>query len=107
MACGPAQALRQVGAGLGLVVVDGLLAEEHQIGLLRLDHPREQRRDHHRVERAVVADQDGAIRAHGQAARSSAWNLSVPIATATTSPPCRSRSRSASSTAISSKGLSL
>jgi hypothetical protein len=57
---------RQPLAGLVLVVVDRLLAHEHQVRPLLLDHLLQDGRDHHRVEGAVVADQHGPIGAHGQ-----------------------------------------
>jgi len=53
-------------AGLVLVVVDRLLAHEHQVRLLLLHELLQDGRDHHRVERAVVLHQDAPVGAHGQ-----------------------------------------
>jgi hypothetical protein len=46
------------------VVVDGLLAEEHEVGPVPLEHLPEQRRHDHGVERPVVPDQHAAVRPH-------------------------------------------
>ena len=94
-------------AGLVLVVVDRLLAEEHEIGPLLQGHLLEERRGRTRVERPVVPHEDAAIGAHGERRASSLTDVAPPIETTTTSPPCASRRRSASSTAISSKGFIL
>ena len=62
----PAEQRRQHLAGLVGVVVDRLLAEDDQAGLLGLDHALQHLGDAERLDLLVDLDQDGAVGAHGE-----------------------------------------
>jgi len=63
----PGEVARQQLAHLVVVAIDGLLAHDHEVGLLALHHRLQRARHQVGVQRGVVAsDQDGAIGAHGQ-----------------------------------------
>ena len=62
----PAEQRRQHLAGLIAVVVDRLLAEDDQTGLLRVSDGFEDFRHRQRLDRAFGLDQDAAVGAHGE-----------------------------------------
>ena len=62
----PAEQRCQHLAGLVGIVVDRLLAEDHQIGLLLLDHLLQKLGHRQRLHRRVGLDQDAAIGSHGE-----------------------------------------
>ena len=104
----PAEPLGEVLAGLVLVVVDRLLAEDDEVRLLLLAHLRRAAADTTTGSSGPSCfTEDAPVRAHRERGADLVCDFSPPIEATTTSPPCFSLSRSASSTAISSKGFIL
>jgi hypothetical protein len=106
--------LRQVGqrrqhlARLVAVVVDGLLAQDHEAGLFLFDQRLEQLGHGQRLQFFIGLDQDAAVGAdgHGSAQRFRHWATPQETAITSVTTPFSFR-RTASSTAISSKGFML
>ncbi len=104
----PSEHLGEHLADLIGVVVDRLLAEHHDIGLLVAGDLREHARDRESGSRRLVGLAPGSRGRRPSQGRCASCSCQVgwPIETSTTSPPpCFSLIRSASSIAISSNGL--
>jgi hypothetical protein len=95
-------------AGLVGVVVDGLLAADDELGLFLVAQGLEQLGDGQRLEVDVGLDEDAAVGTDGHGGAQGFLTGGTPQETATTSVamPASFR-RTASSTAISSKGFML
>ena len=103
----PVEQRREHLAGLVGVVVDRLLAEDHELRLLLVDDRLQELRDGERLQLDVGLDQDRAVGAERQrGAQRLLAARSTPQETATISVATPfSFSRTASSTAISSNGF--
>jgi hypothetical protein len=103
--CGQPVSAASIWPSLVAVVVDRLLAHDDEAGLLLLDDGLEDLGDGERLD-LVGLHQDAAVGAHGEPGADSLGACCGPIDTHTTSVAWPfSLSRSASSTAISSKGF--
>jgi hypothetical protein len=108
VACGISARAASIWPGLVGVTVDRLFAEHDQLGLLEIDDRIEQLGHVQRLKLVVGLDQNGAIRSHGQSRAQVSWHFASPHETAITSVTTPfSFKRTASSTAISSKGFML
>ena len=93
-------------ARLIAVVVDRLLAQDHEAGLFFFGDLGEDLRHGERLDGLVDLDQNAAVGAHGEARAQVSSAFAGPMETTTTSVALpASLRRSASSTAISSKGF--
>jgi hypothetical protein len=105
VACGQVQQRGQHLAGLVAVVVDRLLAQDHQAGLLLVDQGLQQLGDGQRLQFFGGLTRMARSAPMAMAVRRVSWHCGTPQETAMTSvtTPFSFR-RTASSTAISSKG---